>query len=402
MTELRELELVGDLADAQSMPDASGVRRGGDRRRRRARGIAAGAALAVAAVIAVPAVDGATDRQSAPPAENDKQGRQDAQVVRRDSGLSGWRLAHQYAVADEGIVFAAEGSLWVADRRDGEVDPATGKPEGVLHRIDPATGLTTATVPGAVGGWPVQHDNAIWLATPSTDLLSRVDLDTLELTTIDTSPTEQPGLRGFVFAGGWLWANNMDDGTLTRLDPRTYAITKTIDFDLPAEHDGAMPPILWHGRIWTMVQDTDEIVQVDPSAGRIVSRQTNPARNVGGALVVLRDRIAVLSGTSLTFLEVSDSGVLSTGRHVDLLPGAEEDVGPLEAYGSLWLTSWSGGELVQLDPTTYAVRGRVDIPTTGPQNDVSPTTTAAYGSVWVRVFNRLLEFRPTGGSAAVR
>ena len=396
MTELRELELVGDLADPQSLPDPSGVRRGGDRRRRRARGIAATVALAVAAVIAVPALDGATDRQSAPPAERDKQSRQDEQAMRRDSGLDGWRLARRIAVPDEGIVVAARGSLWVTDRHDGTVD-AAGKPDGVLHRIDPTTGLTTATVPGAIGGWPVQHDNALWLGTPSTDLLSRVDLDTLELTTVDTSPTDQPRLRGFVFAGGWLWANNTSDGTLTRLDPRTYRITKTVDFGLPADHEGAQPPILWHGRIWTMIPDTDEIVQLDPSSGRIVSRQSNPARDYGGGLVVFRDRMAVASGTSLTFLDVSGSGDLAAGQRVDLLPGAQEEVGLLEAYGSLWLISWSGEELVQLDPTTFAVRGRVDIPTTGPQNDIAPSTTAAYGSIWVRVFNRLLEFRPTGG-----
>lgn len=182
-----------------------------------------------------------------------------------------------------------------------------------------------------------------------------------------------------VYGGGSVWTANKDDGTVSRIDPRTNRVVATIKI-------GGQPWGLAFGAgsIWVGNYAEGRVTRIEPASNRIVSRI--PAGSVPIAL-----------GYGFGALWAGDYGdpwlfridprtnrvgarFALAGLHLGLVP-----------FGAIWVTA-EGGDVVKVDPRTGRVLGRV----TG---GLDPTFVTTCGKlVWVTNFrgNLLWEIDPKG------
>jgi YVTN family beta-propeller protein len=173
---------------------------------------------------------------------------------------------------------------------------------------------------------------------------------------------------GFLAAtDGALWVANIEDGTLSRIDPATNTVVATVTVG-PSGGIGGNGVPLWlvayEGQLWTTNGADEQIVRVDPATNTVA--QTIP----------------MLVGTTTDAprpggLTVDSSGVWASDHdgghlvHFDAATGAVLAELPVDqpgslasGYGSIWVVSGQGGRLItRVDPVTNTVVG--EIPVTG-------------------------------------
>jgi hypothetical protein len=274
------------------------------RRPRAPRWVAAAAALAVASAgLFLVAVAFRADRPPARPSS--------VPPVPVDVGTT--------EIPGANAVTTGEGSVWVgAIANDGGCS-------GTIHRIDPATGETVASIPvDGIGHWEVGgggidvEPGAVWVAGdvcgPGGDgvILQRIDPSTNEVTLVAdlgaglvgdvdatadaiwvtafrnqsdaelvrvdptsgeieaTIPMPSEYVRGVLVAGGAVWvhpreveASTVGSGYLVRVDPEANEITETLDVSME-------PPEFRDGSLWA--HHGDAILRIDPATASIAER----------------------------------------------------------------------------------------------------------------------------------
>jgi hypothetical protein len=216
-------------------------------------------------------------------------------------------------------VAVGEGSVWVgAIALDGSCD-------GTIHRIDPASGETTATIPvEGIGDWEFGgggidvEPGAVWVAGNVCGpggggvILQRIDPSNNQVTTVSdlgaglvgdvdatadavwvtafrngadaellrvdpgsgsieaTIPMSSQYAREVLAAGGAVWvhpreveASTLGSGYLVKVDPGTNAIAGTLDATME-------PPEYRDGSLWA--HHGDAILRIDPVTASIVDR----------------------------------------------------------------------------------------------------------------------------------
>jgi streptogramin lyase len=160
-----------------------------------------------------------------------------------------------------GLALAA-GSLWVTE----DVDNA-------VARVDPATGAVTGTVRLRGADFPdpsfaVAGGDSLWVAARTTGTLSRVDPRTGKLVSTLKVP---PVVDDLLFADGSLWVASFDPyrcagdrcfARLTRIDPRTNAVSAVFDVDSP------VGLAFGYGSLWVVNHRTARISRLDPRTGK--------------------------------------------------------------------------------------------------------------------------------------
>jgi YVTN family beta-propeller protein len=162
------------------------------------------------------------------------------------------------ATSYEAVV--AAGSLWVSNRNDGTV-----------QRIDPHTNLVVQTVrmDGNPGGL-VYAAGALWVGDDmsGSNRLFRVDVRTGHVTRVRAG--NRPGY--VASAGGSIWVSNVDDGTVTQLDPESRKSVRTIDVGLsPVNLVGTSGPT---PEVWVPDDAGNAVVRINARTGRITGRLT--------------------------------------------------------------------------------------------------------------------------------
>jgi hypothetical protein len=267
------------------------------------------------------------------------------------------------------------GSVWV-----------TNLPDVSVQRVDPSTNRMVATIPVrgvesmAFGG------GSAWTAGIN-GTLSRIDPSTNAVT--GTSSVGY-GTESLTYGSGSLWVLQLptsdvsDAGDLLRIDPATLRVTARITVHGYPHSVVAVGPSIW------VLQDFDAIQRVDPA--------TN---GVAGASIQMQDRDTSMfaAGGSLWITSQETGDLLKidpvTGRIVRLIPLNGEEVasggnfaavpgdGVIWAYGSRCCAPLPLARMWRVDPTTATAR-RVHPPTGG-------FTAAGAGSLWL-----------AGGSAVYR
>ena len=197
----------------------------------------------------------------------------------------------------------AEGRVWAVDRT------------GTLHRLDPETLVTEATlaIPGATErrdggpGSPLAYEGGrLWAVTGD----AVVAVDPATMTEVVRTPLEgaddvaagfgavwvkagvigtnlvrispadgavtatRPiggSIRRISTGAGSVWVADADGGDVVRLDPGTVTVTATIDV---GEH-GAGEMAVRDDRVWVAVFPEDAIVRIDPATNAVVERVTD-------------------------------------------------------------------------------------------------------------------------------
>jgi YVTN family beta-propeller protein len=102
---------------------------------------------------------------------------------------------------------------------------------GTLARIDPATNRTVAEIYVAPGSFTVAFgEAAVWVTSSEQSVVTRVN-PLHERRRADDSRRSDAAIPGS--REGSVWTLNQRDGTISRIDPNTNAVTATIAAGIP-------------------------------------------------------------------------------------------------------------------------------------------------------------------------
>jgi streptogramin lyase len=262
---------------------------------------------------------------------------------------------------------AAAGAVWVAN--DGG---------GTLARIDPKKNRVTRRIKAGRGACEVAAGfDAVWVTNYNTGSLLRVDLRTYRARTIRVggSPFD------VIVAAGRVWTTAWRDGTLVEVDPAKGRVVRRIAV-------GAYPTglLFRNGFLWVgFGRDATDVARVDPASGQMLKVAVGvkaPSHflatanaiwvvNDGDALVRLDAATGAVLGTThfgRTLVQpasapdgrtiwVPDKEIdtifrvdSATGQVVDSFAGGDGAYNALRAFGSMWVTSYAGGDVWRFRP----------------------------------------------------
>lgn len=255
----------------------------------------------------------------------------------------------------------AAGAVWVANDAGG-----------TLARIDPRTNRVTAHIGLSRGVCAVAAGaGAVWVANYRTGLLVRVDPRTRRIrrVVVGGAPFD------VLVAAGKVWTTGFDNGTLVEVEPLTMRVTRRL------EVGGAPTGLLYAaGAIWVgLGRGATEILRVDPDSGsvqRIDVGVTAPTHfvatkhgiwvvNDGDTLVRIDPASGGVSGVvhvgrTLVQPALAPDGTLwvpdkeidtifrlnpQTGRLLDSFRGGDGAFQALQAFRSMWVTSYAGDDV---------------------------------------------------------
>jgi hypothetical protein len=204
--------------------------------------------------------------------------------------------------ADPGDIEAGEGYVWVS-----------GTGDGVLTRIDPATGEANRVPVGGEPGQIVVADGAVWVRNLG-DRITRVD--TADLT---VSPPIAGGgaISGMAVGGGYVWLAHRGENTVSQVDARTLQpVGRPIGV-------GSEPHAMEFGNGTAyVVNDGDGTVSRIDAASGAVAVSAHLGESVGG-IEVDGGRVYVSADEGV--VAVADTAFTAPGRRIDL-PGLDSFV----------------------------------------------------------------------------
>jgi streptogramin lyase len=261
---------------------------------------------------------------------------------------------------------AAGGAVWVAN------DAA-----GTLTRIDPRTNRVTARLGVGRGACAVAAGGgAVWVANYRTGLLLRVDPRTRRVrrTLVGGTPFD------VVVAYGSVWTTAFQTGTLVQVDPRTARVTRRLRL-------GGFPNGLLAaaGSIWVgLGRSATDVIRVDPRSGTF--RRIDVGVDAPTHFVATRSGIWVVNdGDALVLIDPDGDRIVRTAH-------AGRTVGQpaLAPDGTLWAPDKELDTIFRLDPVTGAVRDSF------PGGDGAFQVLQAFGSIWVTSYagGDVWRFRP--------
>ncbi len=214
--------------------------------------------------------------------------------------------------------------------------------------------LTRSSGPGGLGG--VHVNNVGVIDTKSGSIVAEV-------------PT---GIRpGPVAAGASaVWIGNLDDRTLTRVDPKTRAQVGTISLENRTPTGIAVAP----GAVWVAHGLLGSVSRVDPQYNRVTDTVPAAQRSESGSVAVGGGSVwAVFGNSTLVRINPSSGHVSAEGF------AGSGPTGIVYAEGSVWVANGGEATVYRFNPATFE-SGPVARPTVGRQ----PSAIAyGEGSIWV-------------------
>jgi hypothetical protein len=290
-------------------------------------------------------------------------------------------------------MMSVDGSLWVTDAKDAALNSAGTAPAGVMYEIDPATGDVVARIPGAVGGWPSVGRGAIWLSTAAGGLnvLTRVDLNTHEVTRISTAPGK-PLPHGAAATRYGVWVANTELDELVRLNPETGAVTKRVRFGIDVKGEAPWNPIVDQGTVWVSTDD-GRVVGIDTATGRQVANVKLPIREA--RLTWTHRHVLFVSGRGGDTFRVdvshADQPTTEPATRWTLLQRMGDVQALTAGAGSLWMVLVGPDELLRLDPATFEITGRMPLSGIDSDSPIPVQIVSADGAVWIRTQDKVRE-----------
>jgi DNA-binding beta-propeller fold protein YncE len=199
-------------------------------------------------------------------------------------------------------------------------------------------------------------DGTVWAAWAGSDMIAPVTDDGTAGPGVEVGDTP---LR-IAELGGFLWVTTIRDGTVHQVDSQLGTVVRSVE--LGGEPEGLTG---LDGHLYVVLQADAALAEVDPADGSVVRRY-----RVGG------EPRLVVPGDGVLYV-----GDFAAGRVVRVTPG--EGPAPLRSKpvcagvqdlqllgGSLWAACMTDGAVVELDPATLRVRGR--IPVEGDPDGLAP------------------------------
>jgi streptogramin lyase len=178
-----------------------------------------------------------------------------------------------------------------------------------------------------------------------------------------------------------VWVPNTKDGSVSRVDPRTRRVVKTLKLGAPPRFTGYLDSaVLAGGSVWVARDVGDEIDRIDPARNRLVARIAVDSRP-GGLAAGGGDVWAFhFLGPYVTRIDAA------TGAKKVFTVAGAQGTGIAVAGGAVWLLTANPSSLVKLDPQTGGVLARVAVtPAAPPMHGIVDTwwVAAGGGSLWL-------------------
>ncbi len=168
------------------------------------------------------------------------------------------RLAAVAMTKPCGAMAISNGSLWVADCK-----------EGAVVRIDTKTAQKIATITTGIANPEgelnvVAGAGSIWVGSDKKGVLSRIDPTNNE---VIATIVVNPGTQYLAFGFDALWAVSSESRSIQRIDPTTNNVVKTVSL-------GKDPGFLaaGEGGVWVQEQGDGTVVRIDPQSGDVAGR----------------------------------------------------------------------------------------------------------------------------------
>jgi class 3 adenylate cyclase len=257
--------------------------------------------------------------------------------------------------------------------------------DGTLTRVDRRIGAVLTSGQYVVGGGIAgEGDERLWVASPSRDEVTAVDIELPQVAVEDLVPNQQVLLRTaldtvhLAVGGGSLWISGTPRVERWRLHPlrreRTYPLRTYQDRTLrglPYEH--GIEVEFGYGSAWiSLGSPADSLLRIDARSGR-AARIRVGKWPVGLAVGFGSVWVAMTSGDEIWRVDPV------TGRPQAIISVEKTPRDVAVGPGSLWLANECDGTVSRVDPSTNAVVGTIDV-------GFRPHWLAADGDfVWVAV-----------------
>ena len=178
-----------------------------------------------------------------------------------------------------------------------------------------------------------------------------------------------------------VWVPNTKDGTVSRVDPRTRKVVKTIKLGAPPRFTGYLDAaVSAGGSVWLARDIGDEVDRIDPKTNRLAARihvESRPGGLAAGGGYVWAFHFL---GPYVTRLDQTTGA-----KKVFTVQGAA-GTGIAYAGDAVWLLTANPSTVIKLDPETGAVLAKVPVtPSAPPKHGIVETWWVAAGgdSLWV-------------------
>lgn len=275
------------------------------------------------------------------------------------------RSAALAAGALVGVALVAAFAALLLGRSDGGLSLIHPNNLGV---IDAKTNELVAEVPVGIRPGPVAlGDGSLWVGNLDDRSLTRVD--PMQRAATATISLERRTPTGVAAGEGSVWVAHGQLGQLSRVDPQFGQLVETIDVAPRGYAQGVVA--VGAGSVWAAYGEST-LARIDPARVRVVA--SSFAGGVPSALVVARGSVWVanagdstVSRFDPTTLEEGALRTVSVGRR----PAAI-------AYGddAIWVANAGDGTITRIEPSTYST-------TTIPVGSEPVAVAAGAGGVWV-------------------
>ena len=219
-----------------------------------------------------------------------------------------------------------------------------------LGLIDAETNEIVAEVPVGIRPGPVAGGaGSIWVGNLQDRTLTRVDPGQRTATATITLDSRTP--TGIAFGAGAVWVAHGGRGQVSRVDLQFNEVTETIDVVTSGGLGGAQQGVVavGAGSVWAAYGEST-VARIDPARVRVVG--SSFAGAVPAALVVARGSLWVANSGDATVSRF-DPGTLEEGP-LRVISVGRRPTGIAFGAGAIWVTNEGDDNVTRIDPSSYS------------------------------------------------
>ena len=211
--------------------------------------------------------------------------------------------------------------------------------------IDPETNKLVGVVPAGSDPGPLATgDGSVWVANLGDRTITRISIKRHVRTV--TIPLDARTPTSLAFGAGALWVAQGLRGQLSRVDPVSNRVTKTIGVADPGSARGAVA--VGGGSVWAVYGDST-LARVDP--GRVHVLGATFAGSSPAGVVVAAGAVWVVNAgdATVTRFEPKSYEAGATGRPIRV---GREPVGIATGEGAIWVADSGDNTVTRINPLT--------------------------------------------------